>query len=177
MKNLKYYLDKMVELSKDVFVEEMNYPFLVYMGEVDKKSNGDSGKKTESIDIDQLQELLFMDDASRLQMEIHPIVKKDTEECKGEISIGRGEDNDIMIILPLISRSHSVIKQDGEYYIKDLGSTNKTFLNWETLVPEKWTLLNEGDNIIFSGKYNFTFHAPDRLYDMLKVIKKQIDKR
>jgi pSer/pThr/pTyr-binding forkhead associated (FHA) protein len=54
---------------------------------------------------------------------------------KSIIKIGRDNSNDIAINEPRISRNHAIITdlKDGTYEIKDLGSTNGTFVNGERI--------------------------------------------
>ena len=51
-----------------------------------------------------------------------------------QISIGRGEDNDIVIPEGFVSHHHAVIYQHGsQYVIEDLGSVNHTYVNDQVL--------------------------------------------
>ena len=51
-----------------------------------------------------------------------------------QISIGRGDDNDIMIPEGFVSHHHAVIYQHGsQYVIEDLGSVNHTYVNDQVL--------------------------------------------
>jgi len=54
---------------------------------------------------------------------------------KSTIKIGRDKSNDIVINEPRISRTHAIITDlgNGSYEIKDLGSTNGTFVNGERI--------------------------------------------
>lgn len=49
---------------------------------------------------------------------------------KDEISIGRGEDNDVVIPHASVSRTHArLMRRDGGYELTDLNSTNGSFIN------------------------------------------------
>ncbi|MGD0291064.1 MAG: FHA domain-containing protein [Candidatus Binataceae bacterium] len=49
---------------------------------------------------------------------------------KDEISLGRGEDNDVVIPHASISRAHArLMRRDGIYELMDLNSTNGTYVN------------------------------------------------
>lgn len=51
-----------------------------------------------------------------------------------QISVGRGEDNDIVIPEGYVSHHHAVIYQHGsQYVIEDLGSVNHTYVNDQIL--------------------------------------------
>ena len=64
-----------------------------------------------------------------------------TSEC----ILGRGEDSDIIINDPEVSRKHSAIDiYENKFVIRDLESTNGTYLN-DTRIKED--LLKEGDRI------------------------------
>lgn len=49
---------------------------------------------------------------------------------KTEVSLGRGEDNDIVIPHPSVSRSHArLARRDGSFLLTDLNSTNGSYVN------------------------------------------------
>lgn len=68
------------------------------------------------------------------------------------LSIGRAEDNDVVLDGPSVSRYHArVIPAEGRYFVADLASANGTFLNGERLRGEsRW--LNGGDTITVGGE-------------------------
>lgn len=58
--------------------------------------------------------------------------------------IGRGDDCDLVLDSPLVSRHHCALTtQEGRVVARDLGSTNGTGLNNRTLVDEEQ--LRDGD--------------------------------
>ena len=69
-------------------------------------------------------------------------------EEQEEWTFGRGEEADIMVDNPNISREHFKINKEGEkYYIRDLKSSNGTILNDKELNPAKKYPINSGDMI------------------------------
>jgi pSer/pThr/pTyr-binding forkhead associated (FHA) protein len=88
-------------------------------------------------------------------------LKKIQLDDKPILRIGRDPDSDIFIDDGVVSSEHAVIelkessdpKKTPEYIIKDLGSTNKTYVNGETITSK--TL--EHDDIIRIGWNNFKF--------------------
>ncbi|HZO80137.1 MAG TPA: FHA domain-containing protein [Candidatus Binataceae bacterium] len=49
---------------------------------------------------------------------------------KDEVSMGRGEDNDVVIPHPSVSRAHArLMRRNGVYELTDLNSTNGSFVN------------------------------------------------
>jgi two-component system cell cycle response regulator len=84
-------------------------------------------------------------------------------------SIGRGPECEIPILDGSLSRKHAqiLIGREGRYYVRDLNSTNGTFLNDQKLAPGKASALKDGDfiksgNIVFKyiakGKIDNVFH-------------------
>ena len=69
------------------------------------------------------------------------------------ISIGRGEQNDIVISEdPLVSRQHALIEKEGqEYYVMDKGSTNGTYVNNNPIPRMERVKIKIGD-VVMVGK-------------------------
>lgn len=66
-----------------------------------------------------------------------------------ELTIGRSRKNDIMLTHMKTSGRHcAIVKKDGLYKIKDLDSSNGTFVNGKRILREK--VLNDGDVINIS---------------------------
>ncbi|MBI5788661.1 MAG: FHA domain-containing protein [Candidatus Schekmanbacteria bacterium] len=64
---------------------------------------------------------------------------------KAEITIGRTEDNDIIIDHPSVSRSHArIVLNETDYYLTDSGSANGTLVNGN---PAQDTRLQKGDQV------------------------------
>ena len=84
---------------------------------------------------------------------------KKFELDKPKLRIGRDPDSDIFIDDGVVSAEHAVIEaqedvQDSpDFYIKDLGSTNSTFVNGEQITTKKL----EHNDIIRVGWNNFKF--------------------
>lgn len=70
--------------------------------------------------------------------------------------IGRGGDNDIVLMDREISRHHAEVRAEGEgYVLADLGSTNGTFVN-DQRVMRPWRL-RDGDQISLAGRASLVF--------------------
>lgn len=69
--------------------------------------------------------------------------------------IGRGEDNNIVINDSFVSHEHACIaRHKQEYWLSDLNSTNRTYLNNQQITEE--VLLKNGD-MIKIGAVTFKF--------------------
>jgi pSer/pThr/pTyr-binding forkhead associated (FHA) protein len=97
---------------------------------------------------------------------------------KSPFRIGRSEDNDLCINDFLASREHALIERvssedqsHSHYVIRDLDSTNGTYVNHE---PISKHLLNEGDMIrIGQTFFKFTDSAAAEMGET-KILKKSI---
>ena len=66
-----------------------------------------------------------------------------------QVSIGRGPDNDIVLDHVSISGSHAIIYNiGGTFQLQDLGSTNGTFLNGDTITEG---VLSHGSRVNFGS--------------------------
>lgn len=78
--------------------------------------------------------------------------------------IGRsGFGADIELDDKAVSRSHASFIQDpasAEISVKDLGSSNGTFVNGKKLEPKVWVLLKAGDRVAVSS-FEFVLHNPN----------------
>jgi hypothetical protein len=73
---------------------------------------------------------------------------------EGETSIGRSEENDVVVADALASRFHARISHSGDACtITDLGSHNGTFVNGDRI--EKTTALKSGDVVGIAGSEEF----------------------
>src|SRR5208282_1748919 len=53
---------------------------------------------------------------------------------KDEISLGRGEDNDVVIPHASVSRAHArLLRRDGSFQLTDLNSTNGCYVNGQPI--------------------------------------------
>jgi hypothetical protein len=75
-----------------------------------------------------------------------------------EVIIGRGEENGIVLNIAEVSRAHAVLNKAEEgYMIKDLGSTNGTFVD-KKKVGDKY-LLKPGDTLMLGDAIYMTYSA------------------
>lgn len=80
---------------------------------------------------------------------------------QNSIYLGKSSVNDYCVQgNESISRSHAVIERQGtEYFLRDLKSTNGTFLNGEALEGEEFYGLQSGDRILLADE-EFIFEIP-----------------
>lgn len=75
-----------------------------------------------------------------------------------EIIIGRGEENEIVLNIAEVSRTHAVLtKAEEGFMIKDLGSTNGTYVD-KKKIGGKY-LLKPGDTVMLGDAIYMTYQA------------------
>lgn len=89
------------------------------------------------------------------RLENLPYKLNDSYSIGQEISLGRSNNNDIVLKDPYISKRHfRIVKDENEYFIEDLNSSNGTYVNGERIFDVK--KLAYGD-IIKVGNIEFMF--------------------
>ncbi len=87
--------------------------------------------------------------AARL-MTVNPVdpVPSEYSLFKDEVTVGRGEDNDVVIPHASVSRAHArLMKRNGAYELMDLNSTNGTFIDDRRLAGSQ--SLSNGSRVRF----------------------------
>jgi len=86
-------------------------------------------------------------------------------ELASEFTIGRAEDNNLMLAKPTVSRHHALVTEEGDrWFLEDRGSFNGTFLNGSRIQPGVKVPLRHGDRIGL-GAESLVFSAPASLVD------------
>jgi FHA domain len=83
----------------------------------------------------------------------------------GDLTIGRGAANDLVLITKTVSREHAkVVYEDGRWYIEDRGSVNGTHLNGHRVPPGARLPLRHADRIQV-GSQTMVFSEPAQADD------------
>ncbi|OIJ22478.1 ABC transporter permease [Anaerobacillus alkalidiazotrophicus] len=83
---------------------------------------------------------------------------------KTEVTIGREDSNEIVIVHSLVSRQHAMIEKLGShFYIEDFKSTNGTFLNGKRVTGKQKL---EPLDTIFIGSTKLIFHEDKIIYNV-----------
>ena len=76
---------------------------------------------------------------------------------KQEVSLGRGEDNDIVIPHASVSRAHArLARRDGSFVLTDLNSTNGSYVNNQPVQGS--VVVSNGSEVRF-GDIRFVLHC------------------
>ncbi|MHC4778809.1 MAG: FHA domain-containing protein, partial [Planctomycetota bacterium] len=148
-------------LSSDAFVHKFKDPFLLVDLESDR-SQEDMRFETMGYDVmhrhpNSQKDILEIAGS----LKIVTVTKRQTS-FPGMITVGRAPNNDIQIDSPTLSKLHASLSQDGEgdFFIKDLGSKNRTVVNGDPLREGARAKLSDGDSIFFGPSARAVFFWP-----------------
>ncbi|HYO73617.1 MAG TPA: GGDEF domain-containing protein [Archangium sp.] len=121
-----------------------------------------AGDETRVTKISSIKELATPVEAECCIVQIHgPELGKKYALQETEFTIGREEGNHNVVDLDNVSRRHAmIIRKQGRMLVKDLGSTNGTYLNDQEVTQE--TALRSGDLIKVGGSI-FKFLTGDNV--------------
>lgn len=96
-----------------------------------------------------------------------PEIGRRYELTELQFTIGRGQDNDLVLADALVSRYHAVLRRDGDdIVIIDLGSTNPLVVN-ETVPEPGMPYRLQHRDVVTVGQSVFSFQNPPRTQQVL----------
>lgn len=98
------------------------------------------------------------------------VIMPKPQHRRQDLIVGRQPESDLPILEPSVSGRHAVIRWNGDEdtcFVKDLDSTNGTFVNTSEIGTREVRLL-DGDSLCF-GDAQFIFLAPDTFRSHLIV--------
>jgi hypothetical protein len=138
-------------------------------GELERFSSSGQGGKWQKTQMFNPSMRAFLVEGASIEQSIFLLRKPMGGHISGlrQFTLGRTQENDILVNDFAISRSHAVVEIRGEsYYLKDLGSSNGTYVNGY-LIDDRGTLLEDGDTVRFA-RYEFQFLTAEGLFELLK---------
>jgi len=139
---MENYIKLAKEISLNDFIKSYDCPFLIQI----TKQQDQMNKMNRTI-ISKIEEFNICKEV----IKIYPLLKTNKNKFKGLILLGRDLNQDIVLESSKISKSHAYFKlTKGKNFIKDVGSSNGTFLNKVKLEPLKDYEINFNDIVSFA---------------------------
>jgi len=163
---LQDYIDAWAGLDRKTFIQQIGVPVLIskaYQDYMVFQSEATKFKESE-IDTQPIRDHETLNHRQQV-FEIRKIKPGPTHQ----ITVGRSEDNDLVIHDETVSAQHALFLRDIKTSItqlQDRESTNGTRVNGAFLLPGRTPRLQDGDRILF-GDAEFFFYSPGGLYDEL----------
>jgi FHA domain len=156
----KDFLEQVKSLDEQAFLARFPFPILMSEGQI---SNGASGKITAGETTKRLgtvEELAASTSSDVDEAWVVPVRRKETSKLK-IVTVGRGEECDIRISHPLVSKKHAYFSQDAEgWLIADAQSTNCTFADGNRLEPLTPQRLQDSIALRFGPAVKYRFFGP-----------------
>jgi predicted component of type VI protein secretion system len=105
---------------------------------------------------------------------VSPVAKQRTFTVRLPIMLGRGEEAKFRIQHDLVSRRHcEFFERQGQVYVRDLGSTNGTFLNDEQVPASTKTAVSPGAVVRVGGLSFAVDYQPSSVLDSSATVEGQ----
>ncbi|MDA0836720.1 MAG: FHA domain-containing protein [Planctomycetota bacterium] len=159
-------------LSREAFVEQYKFPFMVQQPE---KAGTKKDDKFEFQTIQLTAEELEAATTRILPRDqpVYRLVKRGTNAFGGMINVGRAGNNDVVLDIHAISKFHAYFSMDistGRCYLTDADSTNGSFINRSRLTPHNRYVLDNADIVSFAGTVELKFYKADGFWEMLSTV-------
>lgn len=150
----------------DAFLERVTVPHLLLLPRPDAVVDlGDGGINT-TLD---LRETADAGPASPTAFSSAIPLSKGANPFGHMVTVGRANNNDVVIKNKRVSKFHAYFRQLGESWsLFDANSSNGTFLNGIKLAPERARPLKKGDRIGFGKEITTVFLLPAALFELLR---------
>jgi len=163
-------------VNHSIFQHQFTHPILVGAALLQgamKHQNAATAGTTMSFDLEALaaHASAKQSDPSGLQRAIYPLLKQDLSISPSHVfTVGRDNQNDLVLVDYTISRTHAQIKlENGRYFVTDQGSTNGTVMDGTRLTPQKDYPFNAKNEVRF-GRFSFIVMTATDLYVHLRAL-------
>lgn len=157
------YIRLVVELSRSAFLARHQAPLMVAV----RSLPGQSFQQARTRMMDQQEQRHLLKQKFRFDPRAAVIEVQRQRGGPGDVTLGRSEENDIVLDEEEISARHAVFRFEGKtnrYSLEDFESTNGTFINQTHLIAGRAVELKNRDLVQF-GPLPFLFFYPEGFYD------------
>jgi hypothetical protein len=106
---------------------------------------------------------------------VMPVVKSSRNTFRDKITVGRSDNNDLIIQHNSVSKLHAFFRKDPcaeRFSIYDAGSSFGTLVNGKAATPENGCELESGDTILFAMGISSNFFTSADFHDYMHLLKR-----
>lgn len=161
---------QILDWSREQFVEKYPDPVMVWLDS--NSADIEAGFATTALAPGQLEALL---DTSARQWMIFAVTKSDRNNFKNMVTLGRTNNNDIVISDASVSKFHaylSIRAGSGVYTVTDSGSSNGTSINDAKVEPHKHHPIESGETLVVGGVH-LRFYLSGDFFDFVEKLRQE----
>lgn len=160
VRELGELVDEAFSLSEEAFSARYPYSFLV--SEVAEAQAGEASYQTMASSRQRT--------GDAAQWKAYPVVKSSRNKFTNMITIGRTQNNDIIMEDPSVSKFHAFLQGgEGEWKLCDAGSRFGTFVDGAKVDDTKGVKLLPTSRITLAATVNLKLYNSAQLYQMIRV--------
>ena len=142
---IKDFISVVSFLGRDEFLQRFAHPFLIQLSQEENPQDA-PGFGTISGNIQKI-----MVEQELANCRVLKIAKQASNAFSMMVTVGRAENNDIIIRNGKVSKFHAYFNETGsDWFITDGNSSNGTFVNGERLKPGDRTPIGDNTDLSFS---------------------------
>jgi hypothetical protein len=161
---LKEFLSQVKGLDEAAFVTRYPHPLLLSEGHGAGGASGRAEGDAPTRKLGTVEEIAaYAEDADDAW--VVPVTRKETSQHPSIITVGRGEECDVRLAHPLISKKHAYFTQDAQgYNLCDADSTNGCFADGNKLEPHQPFRLSDSMALRFGPAVKYRFFGCRAFY-------------
>jgi hypothetical protein len=167
MQTLKSFVPEMDALGREEFVRRYPHPFL--LGQSTSAPASSRAFKTMAGFTPQQDE-----SAGEGEQPVHFVTKSDRNTFGTMITLGRIDNNDVVIDHPSVSKFHAYFtagSRGDRWSVCDAESRYGTFSNDRRLRPSAPQPVESGQTLAFGKGPKFSFYTPGDFFDYVQILK------
>ena len=155
-------------LKEDDFLQRFNHPFLIQRSQdLDVQENPGFGTISGNI-----KKLLVESDLTNCSVLF--VSKSPNNNFTMMVTVGRAENNDIIIRNGKVSKFHAYFNEIGDQWaVTDGNSSNGTYVGGEKLVPNSRFTIEDGTDLSFSQDLSYRFIGNKSMYGHVQRMAKR----
>ncbi|MHC4599553.1 MAG: FHA domain-containing protein [Planctomycetota bacterium] len=172
-KNLSEFRQEFGRMPRAAFLARFYDPFLLVSMSVPVSGPGSlqdeeqkSPSKSTIADLKQRKTTVVI-------TKVMPLVQRNTGESEGTLTVGRAEDNDVVVPHRCVSRHHAALEVDvssDAFTVSDVGSSYGSVVDGEPLTKGVKKTIQSGSTVVLGQVVQCVLLTPEHLYNYLRTL-------